>query len=116
MLQDFCEGAGDFMNNLTTAISSGQLNKKNMAFLLFSEYISSLVDGAKFKYSEETLLWWTAGYNIFGGKWLRLMRGGGEPGIPVSFACPNESTLQNVVPNSLAGTEPLRKPGIILIQ
>ena len=52
MLQDFCEGAGDFLNNLTTAISSGQLNKNNMAYLLFSEYVSSLADGAKFKYTE----------------------------------------------------------------
>ena len=39
-------------------------------------YISELIDSLSsktFKYSHETMMWWTTGYKMFGGRWLRLM-------------------------------------------
>ena len=39
----------------------------NMYFRLFSELIDSLSSKA-FRYSHETMMWWTTGYKMFGGR------------------------------------------------
>ena len=111
-ISDFASRAGHpkFLTNLTDCIQTGILRADNMSFRLFSELIYSLSSKA-FSYSNETMMWWTTGFKMLGGRWLRLM-GAPDAHGGKSFACPVETTLRSIVPKSLSKTSTVRKPGM----
>ena len=64
----------------TTSLAMAKLPEENIAYLLFKEVLDyyNASDARSMRYSDETKLFWTLGYKIFKGKWLRFMKGGSK--------------------------------------
>ena len=57
-------GRAEHPKFITGSIRTGVLHFDNMSFRLFSELIDSL-SSKTFRYSNETMMWWTTGYKMF---------------------------------------------------
>ena len=65
-ITDFA-GRAEHPKFMPDSIRTGVLHVDNMYFRLFSELIDSL-SSKTFRYSHETMMWWTTGYKMFGGR------------------------------------------------
>lgn len=109
IMEEWLEEAGeqDLIGNLKTAITSGKLQKNNICFKLFCEFIRNLCS-TRVLYKPETLLWWVTGLKMYGSGWLRLMKGTQEK---PNFSVPCQTTLRSLCPRAIRLQGP-RRPGL----